>query len=500
MPKQNFNKIKKLREEMSKEKSTKETPLSKHEEQQKEIDLNESANKVDLSEKQPFKENSDEITQRTAKSVLDQLEVEKNMPKAFDVRFIPREKIIRNKANHRFNQKKIESLAQSLLEDGLIHNLSAIYDMEEDIYTLESGERRYRALCLLIDKYKNYTDFDDPEYKLYVKNIKMFEGGFPVNVKKKVTYSRLEAVESEIRTYSANLVIREDETPAEKLAQINHLNSLIEERKQLTGEQGSNTKELAKELNISDRQVQKYQSINNLIPELKALFDAGNIQVNEGSTYSKLSEEEQLQIFELYKNNYNKDEIKKLVNEITETKKLVAEKEKLLTKALEEKNKAEEKISKFQKEMEEKIRLAEEKAKLDAKKNEDEKSEDYKLLMEKLVEKEKELLIQLEEKNKEIDSFQQQVDSLKNEVEKKEETTEKQTDQIDEIKRSLIKEDAEINKLLEICTKDVTSLVISFKQYDKKYNDELAEQLKLAKKESIMESILKLKKKLDSII
>lgn len=493
MPRQSFN-LRKVKEQKDITREIEQNENKNFSEEEKEESISTESSVVEKNNKQ------EEVPQeRTAKSILDQIEKEKNIPRAFDVQFVPREKLIPNKANIDFAQNEIESFSESLLENGLLHNLVAIYDLEDGTYTLEAGERRYRALNMLIDKYKDYTDFEDINYIKYVKNIKMFEAGFPVNVKKKMTYTRLEEVESEIRLYSSNLDVRSD-SPTKKLQQINNLNKLLEERKQLSGEAGTNTKEIAQKLKIGERQVQRYQSLNSLIPELKELFETGKVKVEEGSTYSKLTEKEQYQIVELYNNNSSKKEIQKLVDEITEANKLVSEKERLLQKAEEKQKALENKLLKTEKEAEEKIKLAREKAKSEAEQNESENISSVNKLNEKLLVKQKTLQDELDKQKSEVESYKQQLVNLQNETKAEKENINLATTlSIDETKKSLIREDAEINKLIEICTKDIISLLASVKQYEKKYDIELVDQLKISTKESIAESVDKLIKKLDTV-
>ena len=78
----------------------------------------------------------------------------------FNFKRIPREKIIFNE-NNDFSMENIEELANSLLKNGLEHNLTGHYDDDRDLYILESGERRIRALDLLNSKFGSVTRINE---------------------------------------------------------------------------------------------------------------------------------------------------------------------------------------------------------------------------------------------------------------------------------------------------------------------------------------------------
>ena len=70
----------------------------------------------------------------------------------YNFKYIPKEKIIPNPKNEQYTQDGIEALKESILVNGLRHNLSVLYDAETDLYRLISGERRYHAICQMTDK------------------------------------------------------------------------------------------------------------------------------------------------------------------------------------------------------------------------------------------------------------------------------------------------------------------------------------------------------------
>ncbi len=96
----------------------------------------------------------------------------------------------------------------------------------------------------------------------------------------------------------------------------------------------ANQKELANELNISQRQLGNYKKLTKLIPELQQMIENNEVKATIGyKVYAKLSKEEQ----ENFLNEIGKDKIKELTQKAT--KELIEEKRKLEQALVEEKNK-----------------------------------------------------------------------------------------------------------------------------------------------------------------
>lgn len=279
-----------------------------------------------------------------ASEILNQLEKRvEQMP--FNIKFIARDKIVTNDKNT-FAQVDIEKIADSILNLGLIHNLEAIYDEENDVYILESGERRLRALDLLIEKYKNFsTENSDSNvsdeklelYKLYQKNVAGFEKGYPVNVKRFLNDDeddRLKLINSELRLIAANHEVRPDD-PQIRLINIERYNNLLKEKNSLLpkGLKVNIDKTISELENISDRQVRKYKDILTLVPELQEEFKRNNITLSEGSAYSGLTEEEQYALLKLIKSGekVKANEIKAIKEAFDKNQVLLKEKENELT-------------------------------------------------------------------------------------------------------------------------------------------------------------------------
>lgn len=259
------------------------------------------------------------------------------MAKAFNFKFVPREKLVFHKKND-YPMEAIQQIADSILEFGLIHNLEAVYDEENDKYIIESGEQRTRAIDSLIEKYKAGKEEEIEDYNKYMKNVHQFYvEGYPCNVKIPAKHEEelspeereLETVISEIRLTLANEIGRgsNDERKREKVVK---LNELITKRNELTGKQGKTNvnKEIAETLGITNRQVIKYKAISKLIPELQEMFDKNNISINEGENYSKLDENEQRQILSLIESGKNKEEINALYEKLNRMRREIDDKKK----------------------------------------------------------------------------------------------------------------------------------------------------------------------------
>ena len=307
----------------------------------------EAAAKEVADEKKPLVESLG-ITEKVEKIK----ELDKKKETAFDFRPITRDKIRTNKKN-RYDMVDIESLEDSILHFGLMHNLVVIYSVDEDKYILEAGHRRVMALDNLIARYnKEDVDKDSEEYKLYEKNVEQYKYGYPCKVsarlKDDIDYDYAEDVDlkdipeeiidSEIRVIISNEEARET-SPAIKAQNIARLKELYD-RKNLgkkKDEKINVNEQIAKEMNISTTMVKKYNSINKLIPELKEEFEQNNITLSESSNYAKLDEEEQKAILDMLKagKKVSEKEIKillsekkQLANSLEATKEKIAELEK----------------------------------------------------------------------------------------------------------------------------------------------------------------------------
>lgn len=195
----------------------------------------------------------------------------------YNFKFIPKEKITPNEKNKKYSQDNIEALSESIIVNGLRHNLSVIYDASNDEYRIISGERRYHAIEIM----------DEKTYK------ELFPTGIPCKVEK----SNISEIDEEIMLISANHDIRET-TTEEKRWEIRRLKELYEAKK-LKGEITNISKEIARQLNISQRQAIKYVNAEKLIPELSDLLNRNGISLEDANKFSRLDEWAQLKIVEL---------------------------------------------------------------------------------------------------------------------------------------------------------------------------------------------------------
>ena len=257
----------------------------------------------------------------------------------FNFKRIPREKIIFNE-NNDFSMENIEELANSLLKNGLEHNLTGHYDDDRDLYILESGERRIRALDLLNSKFGSVTRINElPEseqenFILFRSNIlPLLAEGIPFKVNSfskehnDENGNRLDEIRSELRKYAANLDVRQF-TPKERSEYISKVKKLLEEEASLLGKNKVTKDEIADAIGISRRQLHKYELLDSLIPRFKELFENKKLRIEAVSTLSGLTEEEQQTICNRIDSENDAQAISLVIQdyvEAKECKKLVAE-------------------------------------------------------------------------------------------------------------------------------------------------------------------------------
>lgn len=238
----------------------------------------------------------------------------------YNFQFIAKDRIISNPKNEKYTQDGIESLKESIIENGLRHNLSVLFDAEQNNYRLISGERRYHAICAMSDK----------EYN------ELFPTGIPCKVEK----SDISEIDEEIMLISANHDVRETSMEVKRW-EVSRLKELYEAKK-LKGEIKNINAEIAHQLNISERQARKYTTAEKLIPELSNLLNENGIDLNQADKFGKLDESAQQDILKII---HKKGEVEN--SEFQTIKKLSEEREK-------EAKKYKEKYEKASKQIEEK--------------------------------------------------------------------------------------------------------------------------------------------------
>ena len=199
----------------------------------------------------------------------------------YNFQYIPKEKIVSNPKNEMYTQDGIEALKESIIINGLRHNLSVLYNSDNDTYRLVSGERRYHAISSMTDK----------EYN------QLFPAGIPFKIEK----SEITEIDEEIMLISANHDVRESSMEVKRW-EVSRLKELYEAKK-VKGEIKNINAEIAKQLNISERQARKYTTAEKLIPELSELLNNNGIDLNQADKFGKLDEDAQKSILTIIKKN-----------------------------------------------------------------------------------------------------------------------------------------------------------------------------------------------------
>ena len=199
----------------------------------------------------------------------------------YNFQYIPKEKIVSNPKNEMYTQDGIEALKESIIINGLRHNLSVLYNSDNDTYRLVSGERRYRAISSMTDKKYN----------------QLFPAGIPCKIEK----SEITEIDEEIMLISANHDVRESSMEVKRW-EVSRLKELYEAKK-VKGEIKNINAEIAKQLNISERQARKYTTAEKLIPELSELLNNNGIDLNQADKFGKLDEDAKKSILTIIKKN-----------------------------------------------------------------------------------------------------------------------------------------------------------------------------------------------------
>lgn len=225
-------------------------------------------------------------------------------PKArFRTKDISIHKIYSNARNF-YPQEGIEEKAGEILTVGLIENLAVMYaPSEEGEYKLISGERRWRALKLLVER--GYT-----EYELVTCQVRN-----PAN-------SHEEKIELIIanssRDKSVATLLREESELKEELRYMKENGMKIHGRDL---SEGKLRDVIASMLHVSGTKIAQMETINNnLIPELKEEIEKDNIKFSTAYELSGMDEEKQKEALQKLKDsgNLSYKEIKEMKNEGSE--------------------------------------------------------------------------------------------------------------------------------------------------------------------------------------
>jgi ParB family chromosome partitioning protein len=193
----------------------------------------------------------------------------------FVIEMIPLEEIEPN-ADNFYNTEDIETLAEDIKQNGLMHNVVVGKRGDSGRYTLVSGERRYRAFTLL--------------------NAQGAEGYAAIPA---VVDSEQNPLLVKLKLISANATARvlSDYEKTEQAAQIE---DIAKKLKQQGAELPGRVREIvADTLGVSPAQAGRLTKINHdLVPEVKQQFAAGAIGVTEAYEVATLPPEQQVQAVE----------------------------------------------------------------------------------------------------------------------------------------------------------------------------------------------------------
>lgn len=379
--------------------------------------------------------------------------------KDFNYQVIPREKIKPNPMND-YPMEDIKKLMESIRKSNrLIHNL-LVKPNDNGDYVIISGERRYRAISLGIEE--GYPEFDK------------FKIGLPCSVCDK----NISKVDEEILLIIANEETR-DEDEARKRRKIKRLYELYDQKNKETGENKSIPKQIANDLGISERQAQRYNSVNNkLIPKLQEAFDNSKITLTKAAQFAAMDEQTQEMIASLLEESNNltkseieaihekakamEEELRKKIEDISlQALKVEKENAELHNKIAEVEEKLEQ-----QKQLENKIR--------EELKNEYESSnpdqEKIKELEEKIFAMQKDKLIQEQERDRIIKDLRKKESELE-QLEKQLKNNANANNSVSDIEKKKIKADVEIKAVTNDIMKQLEQLASISKDYVKTFNE-----------------------------
>jgi ParB family chromosome partitioning protein len=191
----------------------------------------------------------------------------------WNFKHIPLEQIVPS-PNNKYRICDIEELADSIEVDGLLHNLTVRKLPDSGEYELISGERRFRALQLLVSR--GLERFAAAPCKVEVE---------------------LSDIAAKVQLIRANSTAR-NLTDQERVWQANELKGLLTDLKKSGVKLPGRVRKLAAdELGISQSQMGRMESISdNLVPEAKEEFEKGNINMTAAYETSRLPAKKQAEV------------------------------------------------------------------------------------------------------------------------------------------------------------------------------------------------------------
>lgn len=393
----------------------------------------------------------------TAGDQLKQLDIQKD----YNFKIVSYQDIEPNPLND-YPMVEIEALAESIKKYGLLQNIGLIPNSEGSKYKyrLYNGERRYRAIGLLLQQ---------------------GDSTFLKGIPSKIESSNIDLIDEEIKLILANN--QREITPefkrkkAARLAELYQLKSTDPTIGKIDV-----TKKIAENLNLGERQVQRYNAINNkLIPALQAEFDKSNITIEKAAQFASFDESTQNLILELLKNNdtITKEKIeflqKKQEKLETEYQKHIEQKNEeiqtltLNNNSLQEQiqesefklSKTDEELSSIRQEIQEELEKS-----LPSQKKIDSLTSSLEALSneQKKIEQEKQQL----EKN--LTEKERKIKNLEQELKQKAEQIEKPTIGLTEEEKKKLNDSYELNCLINDAKKKLSQILVKSNDYYKHYN------------------------------
>lgn len=196
-------------------------------------------------------------------------------------------------------EEDIRDLADSIKEIGLLHNIVVIPN-NKGRYTVISGEKRVKAFKLLL------KDTKDSKWK---------------HIPCKIRDDIKSAADEELALIRANRDVRE-RNDLIKAREVERLDVRYAEKKAAGEKVGIIRKRIAEEMNISETQVQRLRTVNELIPEFKKMLETGDIPLTTVEHFTGFDPDIQKDIFKSITNlghKVSRDEAQEIKNEIKAT-------------------------------------------------------------------------------------------------------------------------------------------------------------------------------------
>lgn len=374
--------------------------------------------------------------------------------KAFNYQVVPIDKIQPNPMND-YPMEDIEELNETIAKVGLIHILK-LKQIEEG-FRIISGERRYRAIKLGLEN--GQPEFDK------------FKIGIPAMIEDKTT----DEIQEEIQLILANEEVRGNDE-ARKRKKIARLAELYRIKNEQTGENHSITKQISTDLGLKERQVQRYNAVNNkLIPTLQDALDNSKINLSKAAQFAAMDETTQNLIAELLdqNNNVNKEQVDLIIQKAKDAElkmnQRLSDLELQINQANESNNKLKEEVERreldlqSQKELEEKIRN-DLKRELEQTKPNDDKVKTLELQLEATYKKNQDTQKNVDKINSELKEKVEELEALKTKLEENQKTTLTQEEKLK------LKKDFEINNLMMNIQTQLEQLTALNKNYKKQFN------------------------------